>query len=93
MIGCYGSITCNKLFTNFGYRMMIRAAGNFILDAVEPYFAGGSEITRTQFNAGMKDESLPAFAHDQEIINPAQPAPGFIFVQGSLYQLAFLDLL
>ncbi|HEX6431266.1 MAG TPA: hypothetical protein VF008_26430 [Niastella sp.] len=61
--------TSSLLF--FGYRMMIRAAGSVIMDAVERYFAGGSEITRTHIYAGMKNESLPAFTHDQETINLA----------------------
>jgi hypothetical protein len=45
-------VTCNKLFTNFGYRMKIRAAGSVIMNAVERYFAGGSEITRTHIMQG-----------------------------------------
>jgi len=62
IIGYNGRVMCNKLFTIFGYSMMIRAAGGVIMDVVERYFAGGSEITRIHSYAGMKDESLPAFA-------------------------------
>lgn len=67
MPGCNGKVAGNQLLKqhehpkhsylqkvlyNFGYRMMIRAAGGVIMSAVERYFAGGSVIARTLIMQG-----------------------------------------
>ena len=57
-----------KLFT-IGYRMMIWAAGGFIMAGGTIFCRRVSNYTRLS-NAGMKDESLPAFSQWPGIYNP-----------------------